>query len=163
MSFTPMSDKEYEDERASQGVWPAGEYEFKVLDSVILGQNNRTFRTDNMKSKAGKDMIQLVCQVYHPTGKSRTIIDYIMFEVPLKHRDAFYTCGLEEQYRAGNDDARAFIGKTGVCKLKVEKDPNGQYSDSNKIADYVVRPSSDSAVAKKDGYQGDTYEDSIPY
>lgn len=131
MKFEPKTEKEIRDAQ----LWPKGEYAFEVLDRAMLG--GREFATCEMRNAGGnKDMFQLVLRVTREE-QSRVIIDFLMPEVAGKLRHAADACGLIDEYQAGELVADDFIGSRGKLRLRVERDPKGEYPDKNAVADYV--------------------------
>lgn len=131
MNFTPKTDKEI----AADALWSAGNYRFEILDRAMLG--NREIETGDTVSKNGDDMILLVVKVFNGDGRGRVVPDYLVARSPKKLRQAAIACGLLAEYDAGSIDGEAFIGKTGMLKLTVEKDKTGQYPDKNAVAAYL--------------------------
>jgi len=136
MHFDPKPPAEIEKERAAQGVWPAGEYPFEVLEKAMIGQYESY--TEERKSKSGNDMIQLVLSVKHPTGAKRVLRDWLVTEMAVKLHDASWACGLGTAYSTGKLEASNFIGKRGTLKLGIEKDKEGKYDDRNAVKGYVL-------------------------
>jgi hypothetical protein len=89
-------------------------------------------------SKNGNDMIKLTVDVYNSEGKKQTIFDYLLESMAYKLRHCADACGLTAQYESGSLDAIEFEGKSGKCKINIQKDKSGQYPDKNGIADYLV-------------------------
>lgn len=120
MKFTPKS----ENEITSENLLTPGIYGFEIMEA-----------SDEV-SKAGNEMIKLTVHVFDD-GEPVTIFDYLMEKVAYKLRHAAEACGLLADYESGILDAIDFQGKTGRCKVAVQKDKTGQYPDKNGIADYL--------------------------
>jgi hypothetical protein len=131
MHFTPKTDEEI---RAGN-VWPAGNYPFEILPRATLGK--REIETADTVSKNGDDMITVVVNVHNAQGGARVLIDYLLGRYPKKLRQAAISCGLLTEYASGSINGQAFIGKTGMLTLTVEKDKTGLYGDKNSVAAYL--------------------------
>lgn len=107
-------------------VWKPGVYDFEIRAA------------EDTVSKSGNDMVKLTVDIFNEEGRKQTIFDYLLESVPYKLRHCVDVCGLGKQYDSGFLDAVEFEGKTGRCKLNIQKDKTGQYPDKNGIADYVV-------------------------
>lgn len=153
MKFTPKSDKELAEER----IMPEGEYGFE-----ISGGEDKT-------SKAGNEMIQLTVRVFKDDGKFNLVTDYLMESMMYKISHAAKACGLEDKYNLGQLTGEDFIGKTGMLKLGIQKDKEGQYPDKNVIKDYIVPKEGEAAAVPKGSNKAaetkgrDDLEDSIPF
>lgn len=129
MKFTPKTEKEIEE----ANLWGVGEYDFTITEGT------------DTQSKAGNDMIVLTVQVYNEQGGYKIITDFLLEAIEYKLRHAAEACGLLEQYETGFLEGLMFKGKSGRCKLGIEKDKTGQYADKNRITDYLVDKSKRSA------------------
>lgn len=132
MKFAPKTEKEI----AEMNLWQPGEYGFEIIEEATLGSNH--YQTCDKISQSQNEMIQLVVKVYNPEGHYRIVIDYLLEKMAEKLRNAAICCGLADKYEAGNFSASDFVGKSGMLKLKIDRDKTGQYSDKNAIANYVV-------------------------
>jgi hypothetical protein len=130
MNFQPKTDKEL----AADRLLPAGNYRFEILRRATLG--TRELETGDTVSKQGDDMILLVVKVFNGNGRGRVVLDYLVPNA-FKLRQAAIACGLRAEYDAGSIDGQAFIGKTGMLKLTVEKDKTGRYADKNAVGGYL--------------------------
>lgn len=169
MKFEPKTEKEIQED----GLWPAGEYGFEVLDSVTLG--GKVFATCERLSKikpdgsGGQEMIQLVTKVYNAEGNFRIIIDYLMASVAYKLRHAADACGLLDKYEAGQITAEDFKGKSGNLTLRIKKGTEEYPNASNAIADYIVGKKADLPNANaplstaNNGASSGFVDDSIPF
>ena len=135
MRFTPKSEKEL----ASDGLWPAGTYDFEVIES------------DEATSASGNDMVKLKIFVFNDEGAKRTVFDYLVGteSAQFKVRGFAAAVGLLEEYESGEMDAVEMQGRTGKCKLTIQKDKSGAYPDKNGIASYVAEPVTVGSVEKK--------------
>jgi hypothetical protein len=118
VTFTPKSEQEL------SNTWPKGEYAFEIISA------------EDKISISGNEMIALELWIFNAEGKQRKVKDYLMEKLAYKLKHCAEACGLD--YNSGRLEADDFIGKTGTCKVQVQKDPNGLYGDKNVIADYVV-------------------------
>lgn len=133
MRFTPKS----ENEIASENLLAPGVYGFEIADAE-----------DAVSKASGADMIKLTVHVFSEDGSPVTIFDYLMEKVAYKLRHAADVCGLLGKYERGALEAIDFRGKTGRCKVAVQKDKSGQFPDKNSIADYIVTPATEAAPAR---------------
>ncbi len=101
------------------------------------------------------------------------MFDYLLDAMPHKLRHAAEAFGLLDEYEAGGFDAIDCEGKTGKCKVKIDKSEG--YPDKNGIADYVA-PVTVGSVEKKtqraqaakgrpswDAPKGGDLDDEIPF
>lgn len=122
MKFAPKTAAEID----SGDLWPNGTYDFEIASA------------EEATSKAGNDMIKLRVKIFNDAGQSQTVFDYLMESVAYKLRHACEACGLLGDYEAGELNAEDFEGKSGTCKVNVQKDKSGQYPDKNGITDYLA-------------------------
>lgn len=160
-----------EEQISEEGLWPAGEYGFEVLDNVVFG--TKLFETKDAVSKikpdgtGGNDMIQLVLKIYNQEGQFITLLDYLLESVAYKLRHACAACGIIEKYNSGEFSADDFKGKTGFLKLKIDP-AKGDYQAKNSVADYVkelsdAAPSEGSQNKPAPKKANDFIDDSIPF
>lgn len=123
MKFTPKSEQEIQ----SDGLLPPGIYDFEVLKAE-----------DTISKASGADMVKLQLHVFDTDGQPRTVFDYLLESVAYKLRHAAEVCDLLDDYENGQLDAEDFIGKTGKCKIAIQKDKSGQFPDRNGVSDYIV-------------------------
>lgn len=156
MKFTPKSDKELAEER----LLPEGEYGFEISGG------------EDKVSKKGNEMIELTVRVFKPDGNFNLVTDYLMEAILYKVSHAAKACGLEDKYESGDLHGEDFIGKTGMLKLGIQKDKEGQYPDKNVVKDYIVPkdgeenlpPKGSVASAERmDKAKKDDLEDEIPF
>ena len=151
MKFQAKTDKEI----AEEGLLPEGNYGFEISGA------------EDTVSKAGNDMIKLQVRVFNDDGQFIIMSDYLLEAIAYKLKHCCDACGLSEKYESGEIVAEDFIGSTGELKLKIRKDPNGQYPDQNNIIDYIVpnegeeplKPKGSNAAAES----GDDLADEIPF
>lgn len=120
MRTTPKTEKEL----AEVGLWPAGTVDFEVLTA------------EETTSSKGNDMIKLKIKIFNDAGESKTVLDYLLDAMPGKLRHAAEAFGLLQEYEAGGFEAIDCEGKTGKCKIKIDKSEG--YPDKNGIADYIA-------------------------
>lgn len=156
MRVAPKTEKEL----AEAGIWPAGTYDFEVLTA------------EDTISKKGADMIKLKVKIFNDSGATQTVFDYLLDAMPHKLRHAAEAFGLLDEYEAGGFDAIECEGKTGKCKIKVDKSEG--FPDKNGISDYIPTVTVGS-VAKKtaraqrkdwpswDAPKGGDLDDEIPF
>lgn len=119
------------------GLIPKGTIcDFEILDQVSFGA--KSYKTEDAISKKGNDMIVLVLNVFYGE-QTKTIIDYLTSGNPrmeFKLRHAISACGVDS---SDGVSAKDFIGKTGKCKIGIQKSEDAQYADKNTIQDYVEK------------------------
>jgi hypothetical protein len=151
MRFTPKSEKEI----AEANLLSEGEYPFEVSTGA------------DKISKSGNEMIELWVRVYKPDGSFNQVVDYLLESMAYKLRHAAEACGLLDKYEAGTILGTDFVGKTGMLKLGITKDKNGQYPDKNGIKGYIVPKEGDAKVTPpKDALAktlSDDLADDIPF
>lgn len=116
-----------EQQIAASGLIPPGVYPFEI------------FEAEEMQSKAGNDMIRLHLTVF-VNGSSRRLYDYLLQSMERKLRNVAKELGLLSQYEAGELQAEYFAGKSGYCKVGIQKDKTGEWPDRNTVLDYVADP-----------------------
>lgn len=150
MKFTPKS----ENEIASENLLTPGVYGFEIIEA-----------SDEI-SKAGNEMIKLTVHVFDD-GSPVTLYDYLMEKVAYKLRHAAEVCGLLDDYERGALDALDFQGKTGRCKVVIQKDKTGQFPDKNGIADYLKSETAAPTRAPGGGSRAKTpagdIDDEVPF
>jgi hypothetical protein len=149
MRTTPKTAKEI----AESGLWPAGTYDYEVLTA------------EDTISKAGADMIKLKVKIFNDEGNSQIVFDYLLDAMPAKLRHAAEAFGLIEEYEAGGFDAIECEGKTGRCKVTIQKDKTGSYPDRNSISDYIPEVNATSIERKTRKARDETrdIDDEIPF
>jgi hypothetical protein len=150
MKFQPKSKSEID----SDGLLTPGEYDFEIVTAE-----------DTISKSSGNEMIKLKVNVFDANGGKRTIFDYLMPSVAFKLRHAAEACGLEDEYESGNLEAFDFEGKTGRCKVNIQKDKSGQYPDKNGIADYIPLVTTGTVEKKtqRAKTKAEDLDDSIPF
>jgi hypothetical protein len=123
MNFTPKKESEL------YTLLEKGEYPFTVVES------------ENAVSKNENEMIKLKVAVYTAESENPRcyIFDYLMESLAAKLRHFCDAAGLLVKYEAGTLSAYDCLNKEGTCRVVIQKDKTGQYSDKNAIADYVCR------------------------
>lgn len=153
MKFTPKSDEQFkalEEERKAQWQpWPAG----SIVDYEILHCVAAT-------SSKGNEMLKTDVRLFNDEGKQKDITIYLGDWNEYMLKRICEAGGIAERYEAGQVDDYDLIGKTGKCKLKIEKGaekPDGSfYADKNAIAE-VLKPDSESKKVDAD------LDDQIPF
>lgn len=123
MQVTPKSEKEI----AEANLWKPGPCDFEIMDAE-----------DTTSKASGADMIKLKVKIINDDGESQIVFDYLLDAMAAKLRHAAAAFGLLARYEAGNFEAMDCVGKTGRCKVAVQKDKTGQFPDKNGIADYII-------------------------
>lgn len=132
---TPKTDEQFDaieaERKAKRLPWPVD----TICDYEILNAK------DSVSSK-GNEMIIADVRVFNAKGEQKDLTDYIgeWNEYKLKRINP-------ERYEAGQVDAEDLIGKTGKCKLGLQKgqskgtyDTDGKeefYPDKNDIKEYL--------------------------
>ena len=123
MNFQPKTESEV----SAVNLIADGEYDFEVLEAA------------DTVSKQGNDMINLKLGVFVKVGTMRFVWDYIMPSIEYKLRHFCDSVGLLSKYENGSLTADDCIGRSGRCKVVIEKDKGGFYPDKNKVKDYCLR------------------------
>lgn len=154
MKFVPKTEQEI----ASENLLQPGTYDFEIKAAE-----------DAISKASGAEMIKLTVHVFSEDGTPTTVFDYLMESVAYRLRHAAEVCGLMADYERGELDAVDFTGKTGRCKVAIERDKGGQYADKNKIVDYIKTLASAGATrapsARKPAHAGvgSDLDDEIPF
>ena len=122
MQFKPKRESEL------MNLLPKGEYDFEIMEAA------------DKISKSGNEMIELRVAIWKDEDVVSRIFDHLMEKVAYKLRHCAEACGIIDLYETGNLKASDFEGRTGKCKLDVQKDTTGQYLDKNVVKDYLPRP-----------------------
>lgn len=116
MRFAPKTQEQLDADNLKPGV----AYDFEVIKAV------------DATSKAGNEMIALEMTVFTPSGKQRTIRDWLVSAMEHKLRHFAYATGLGNAYDAGGFEATECFGRTGKLVLKKERD-----GDRLEVKDYI--------------------------
>lgn len=147
MRFEPKSEADV----ASANLFPAGTYDFEVQAA------------EDQVSKAGNEMIKLTLRVYAQDGSFTTVFDYLLESVAYKLRHAAAACGLMRAYDSGRLEASDFEGRSGRCKLRIQKDKDGQYPDKNTVSDYLPQPDAGERPPPQVARETALVDDDIPF
>lgn len=154
MKFTPKSEKDL----ANGDLLPAGTYDFEVKSA------------EEATSSTGNGMVKLSIWIFPESGTKRTVFDYLVGteSAQFKVRGFAAAVGLLEEYDGGEMDALDMEGKTGKCKIVIQKDKSGAYPDKNSVASYVAAPVTTGSVEKKTAraakvHGGGDLNDDIPF
>lgn len=122
-SFTPVNELD---------LFPDGDY-----DAVVL-------RAEEGKSQKGNNMLILTLRVYHPTGQSKLVTDYLidLESVAWKTRHFCETAWLD--YDAGTIEAEDIRDANVRVRVETEAAQNG-YPAKNKVKDYLAKPDKSAA------------------
>lgn len=124
MQFTPRSEKEV----SQYSLIPKGEYDFEVLEAE-----------DCVSKNSGNEQIKLKLGLY-VGDKRRLVWDYLLPALEYKLRHFCDSVGLLAKYENGTLTAEDCVGRSGKCKIDIQRDPGGFYEDKNVVKDYVLRP-----------------------
>ena len=126
MKFQPKTEQEIQE----SGLWPAGEYNFEIIDS------------EDAVSSNGNDMIKIKVRIFNPEGKSIILFDYLLEAMAFKLRHCAEACGIIDKYNSGNLRAEDFMAKAGMLMLEIQNESSDKktgkkYPKKNFIADYI--------------------------
>lgn len=157
MRVIPKTEREI----AEAGLWEPGTYDFEVLEA-----------DDTVSKSSGAEMIKLKVKIFNDQGESQIVFDYLLDSMAGKLRHAAEAFGLLAEYERGGMQGIDCQGKTGRCKVSIQKDKTGQYPDKNGIADYIpaareaARPggrTSGRPAPSWDAPKGVDLDDEIPF
>ena len=136
MKFTPMTEKEI----AEAGLLPAGEYDFEIAEAH-----------ETISKSSGNEMIHMRVAVFDHNGARRMMDDYLVDgpKSAFKIRHLAEALGMLPAYERGEMNADDLTGQAGRCKVRIQKDTNGQYPDKNTTADYVKVAGSSAAASPR--------------
>lgn len=120
-------------------------------------------QAEDQVSQKGNEMIYLLTRVYTPDGEEKIFDDYIVSSMEFKLRHAADTYGLLDKYESGSLLAEDFFGRSGKCKMGIQRDKEKQYPDKNVIADYVRRSPETTVSIKETVKTGTILNDEIPF
>ena len=146
-----------EKEIAEENLWKPGVCDFEVLEAE-----------DTISKASGAEMIKLKVKIFNEDGESQILFDYLLDSMAAKLRHAAAAFGLLGRYEAGGFEAFECVGKTGRCKVSVQKDKTGQFPDKNGIADYILpekqeRPAAPRRMAARTPAPAGDIDDEIPF
>ena len=106
-------------------VFPKGEY-----DAVVI-------RAAEKRSKKGNDMLEVMLKVFHPSGQTKVVYDYLVNQesMAFKIRHFCESAGLD--YDAGEIDASRVSEASVRVRLAIQDD---EFGKKNVVRDYVPRP-----------------------
>lgn len=136
-------------------LWEKGEYDYEINSAA-----------EEVSKKSGVDMIHLKVHVFNQEGAYKIVDDYLLDAIPHKPRHIAEAHGLLPQYEAGKLNAVDLQGRTGRCKLAIQKDKEKVYPDKNVINDYLVpeenqSQSAEPPLTRPDGRS--ELDDTIPF
>ena len=122
--FQPKNEQELQNSMC----WPAGVYDFEVVDAVVG------------ESKKGAPMLSLSLKVFDPNSERNWKVKDWLVESDaavclMKMRHYCATTGDMGAYESGSIENFPGIGATGKCKLAIEQ--NDRFGAQNKVADYI--------------------------
>lgn len=142
VTFTPISDQE--EKKLRTRLIPDG----TILDFVVIPEitypNGGGQVTEMKKSKSDNLRLNTVLELYNEDGnKICTLTDKTnMFEGKMAWKGKHFceSLGLHKEYNEADLDkiVAACIGKSGKCKIGIEKGNDGYPNDKNIIKDYVI-------------------------
>src|SRR5687767_8032727 len=111
------------------------------LRSVVLGPgvyDGEVLKAEEKTSKAGNEMIVLTMKFYGAGDDSTMVNDYLLDSMPKKLRHFCEAAGILDLYESGEFLAEDCAGRSIKARMKIDRDPTGQYEDKNAVADYIV-------------------------
>jgi hypothetical protein len=140
-------------------LWPKGDYEFKVIDVLLVDKNGLPLKGG--KNKAF-DKYQLVLRIWDKNEKSRVIYDDLIDneEWSWKIRHVFHATGHGAAYDADVHDTDMLIDSVGWLNLGLIP-KNADFDERNKVNDYLTADKS-MAVAMTQELAKDDFNDDIP-
>ncbi len=150
MRFTPKTEAQV----SSGGLFPAGSYDFEVVEAK-----------DTISKSSNNEMLALQIAIYDPQGHSKRVFDYLLDteNAAYKLRHFAEAIGMLAAYATGELRAEDCMGRTGRCKVNIQKDKTGQYTDKNTISDYILEKTNGNAAAAKTSKTETTEDDQIPF
>lgn len=138
--------------------------------SDLLSIGNGKFEVVNAKeidASNGNPMIRLYLKVWDQNGKQGFIYDNLMLnENNFSLRKILHFCkatGLLDQYEKGILMASNCTGKSGLLRIGIQKDRNGQYRDKNVASDYLeYKKSANTPEYVKNNTQ-EKFDDDLPF
>lgn len=121
MTITPKTEQQIADSK----LWKKGDYDFTIDDA------------SEKTSRAGHPMIELRLRITDGHGKTRSLTDYLLDEMPEKLRHCCAALGLLQKYESGVLSSDDFVAGRGRLSLGIEKDRRHIYHDKNVVLDYV--------------------------
>lgn len=137
MQFQPKDEATLEKEKAELAAKRIMKYG-TVCDCEVLNSEDEISKV-KPDGTGGNEMIHLTLKVFTPDGEEKTFDDYIIASMEFKLRHAADTFGILHKYESGSLVATDFYGKSGKCKMGIQRDKGGQYPDKNVITDYIKR------------------------
>lgn len=119
--------------------------------------------SEDKRSKSGNDMIEINVGIYVEGKIRQKIFDYLLPLMEAKLRHFCDTTGLLREYESGTLIASMCRGRSGKCRIGIQKDKNEKYPDKNIIKDYVCRPAKELNKEVKTASKGRPDDDDIPF
>src|SRR5258708_1797702 len=129
MKYTPFT----EEEAAADGVLPADNYDFEVIDAL------------DQKSQAGKEMIKLTLGVFAKDGGKRYVYDYLIADSKMRFKVRHFCdgAGILDIFERGELTANDCKARNGRVLIHVEGErPNpkgGMFPAKNVVRDYFKK------------------------
>lgn len=122
----------YDPKNVSSKAWPEDEYHAR-LHNVTEGQSKTS----------GNDMETWFIEVFHPSGVTQNIKDYVTAASAFKIRQLAFALDKKAEFEAGTFHAEDHLGASFMVRLKIEEDP--EYGDKNKIGAYRAKKAAGAA------------------
>lgn len=131
-AFNPKNDAEIQAIQ-NRHLLANGVYSFRVKEII------------QKVSKSNNPMLEVKMGIVDSNGEERNLTDYLMAteNMIFKFKHFCESLGLEKEYESGQLDPAKCIGRTGKCKIGLQKgnlkdDGSGYYPDKNSIQDYII-------------------------
>lgn len=145
-TFSPKTEKEV------STLFEKGDYRFKVIGSE--------YKTD----KNGNPMLHIKMQVFHNVIPGKTTIVHVYltnnpnFEFLIRH--FAYSIGIGESYEKGKIEPQECNERSGIVRLGISIDKNGQYPDKNNALDFII---DDKIKPNEKAVLNENLNDDIPF
>ena len=136
MKFTPKTEKELKEAM----LWPAGEYDFEVLESSPA--------VGSAQSKnPGLEYIKLKLRVFNQDGATKLVNAVLHPKMEWAMRAFCYETGIENEYESGELSHSDCVGKTGKVQLKI-KQAEGDFPAKNEVGNWGAKEEKKKLEAK---------------
>ena len=157
MDFTVKSREELEREKeAKMGLVPEGIYTLTIEEAK-----------DDISKKSGNPMLVITFSVSLLNSLDQEvkyqIREYITPNQQYRLMNLCEALGMMEQYNSGSLPSYLLQGKVVQARVIVQKDPNGQYKDSNRIGSYIPNIPQDAPKLPKIAPAAAVLDDECPF
>lgn len=156
MEFAVKTREELEREKeARMGLVPEGIYTLTIEEAK-----------DDISKKSGNPMLVITFSVSLLNSLDQEvkyqIREYITPNQQYRLINLCEALGMMDQYNSGSLPSYMLQGKVVQARVIVQKDPNGQYKDSNRIGSYIPKIPQDAPKVPKVA-SADELNDEIPF